>query len=34
MAVHAPFAEELFGLKDRDDGFLALVRQDSEFANA
>ena len=31
MAVHAPFAEELKRLKDRDDGFLTLFGQDSEF---
>ena len=30
MAVHAAFAEEMSGLKDRDDGFLALFGQDSE----
>src|ERR1700691_866438 len=31
MAVHAPFAEELKRLKDRDHGFLTLFGQDSEF---
>ena len=30
MAIHAPFAEELSGLKDRDDGFLALFGEDSQ----
>ena len=30
MAVQAAFAEEVFGLEDCDDGFLALFGQDSE----
>jgi hypothetical protein len=30
MAVHAAFTEEMSGLQDRDDGFLALFGQDSQ----
>src|SRR6185437_17140978 len=31
MAVQTAFAEEMSRLKDRDDGLLALLGQDSEF---